>query len=693
MPARVAYGRMCHKSHNFAAPLDYFHGPAISGFENRFAQSIARDCISRDAAFTVWNVDMKALKIASAATAALIAAVAAVLMIGIPSGFVTSAIQARLERETGYRVVIAGATRLGVLPSPSLTVHDVTLGDPKDRDVSDRLSVERIQADIPWQSLLSGDLQISELTISRPVLHVPLLRERSRRLGNPAKPATVSGDTRAKTFPVGHLTISDGTVVFSNPRDRVENRIDGINADARAGADRRIDVAGSARLGEHPLQFKIKATAPAVLGDRQTVPVDLNLDAPGLLRPPLTGKAEVRLSGSVLMINGLTGTLGDGQFNGWASADLASKPLVKVDLDFQRLDVGTPSRGLSGATDPRPADQPWSAEKIDLSGLNYVDAQIRISAAELIIGDARIAPAAADAALSGGVLKAAFSHLGVYGGEADGELGVDVTTSNTAYTLRCDLTGVRALPLLSGLADFDKLDGKMQAKISFRGAGDSQRAILSSLDGSAFVNFQDGAIRGINVAKMIRSLTSGTLSGWQEGKDQTTDLTQLGASFRIERGQATTGDLLLFGPLVRMNGAGTVDLVAKSLAFRVEPKLVMTLEGQGGAADPVGLGIPVAVQGPWSGPAIYPDIAGILSDPDAAYAKLREMGKGLFGSGGGASDPLSGKLGDTLGALIQQGLGAAATRAPAASPDTQVKPAAPDQQSPMNDILKQLFGR
>ena len=39
------------------------------------------------------------------------------------------------------------------------------------------------------------------------------------------------------------------------------------------------------------------------------------------------------------MINGLTGTLGDGAFNGWASVDLASKPLVKLDLDFQRLDV------------------------------------------------------------------------------------------------------------------------------------------------------------------------------------------------------------------------------------------------------------------------------------------------------------------------------------------------------------------
>ena len=93
--------------------------------------------------------------------------------------------------------------------------------------------------------------------------------------------------------------------------------------------------------------------------------------------------------------------------------------------------------------------------------------------------------------------------------------------------MRADLTGVRALPLLQSLADFDKLDGKMQAKISVRSSGNSQRAIMSNMAGTAFAVFQDGAIKGLNVAQMIRSLTSSTLSGWQESKEKATDLTQL----------------------------------------------------------------------------------------------------------------------------------------------------------------------
>jgi AsmA protein len=246
-----------------------------------------------------------------------------------------------------------------------------------------------------------------------------------------------------------------------------------------------------------------------------------------------------------------------------------------------------------------------------------------------------------------------------------------------------------------------------------------------------FTIFQDGEIRGINVAGMIRSLTSSTLSGWQQTNQQGTDLTQLSMSFRIDKGRATSTDLNLVGPLVRVTGVGTIDLGTKLLAYRVEPKLVMTTEGQGRAADPVGFGIPVMIDGSWSNPRIYPDMAGMLDDPDAAYAKLRDMGKGLFGPGGaglgqmlsglgglggsastsadgkdnGSTDPLGGQLGQTLGNLLGQGIGrgrsipppaASSSSAPAAQPapvaSNPPPPPAQDSQ-PMNDVLRQLFNR
>lgn len=682
---------------------------------------------------------MRAMKFVGAAIAAVIIVIAILLVVGIPSGFLTSTIATRVESATGYRLSIDGTTKISLWPTLNVTLSDLTLQDPKDRSGITRLTVASLQADMSLSSVWSGRPEISELVVTHPVLYQPLLRERLPNAGTASKPLAL--DANGAT--IDRVKITDGEIAFARVRDRVEGRISAINAEAIVGGDRKVNITGAARVGEHPTKFDIKATTPAAAGDRPAIPVDFAIDMPDVLKSQLAGHAEIRLSGDILMINGLNGRLGDSPFNGWASVDIASKPLVKVDLDFQRLAIPL-AKSPEGA-----AGQPWSNAPIDVSGLNYVDAQVRISANEAVIGDAHLSPLALDAKLAGGVLKAGTANLGAYGGQVSGEMILDATTGAPSFAMHSDLVGVRARPLLQGLAEFDRIDGKLQAKLALRSAGTSQRALMSNMQGTTFVNFQDGAIRGINVAQMIRSLTTGTLSGWQENQDpsqeQSTDLSQLSASFRIDKGQAVTTDLNLIGPLVRVTGAGTIALDTKMMGFRVEPKLVMTTEGQGRTSDPVGFGIPVMIQGTWSQPRIYPDMAGVLDNPDAAYAKLREMGKGLFGPDGaglgnilgglglggttapgggsasgnanpqgsqpGQNNPLGGPLGEAIGNLIQQGLssgaGAGTGRsrslpAPPSTPAPQASPAAPaledppvvqQDSQPMNDVLRQLFNR
>jgi AsmA protein len=693
---------------------------------------------------------MKALKIAGAALAAVIVIIVLLMVVGIPSGFLTTEITERVERETGYKLAINGGAKIGLGSSLNVTLRDVTL-DPKDRDINRRFAAGIVEAEVTYASLWAGKPEITELVIIRPVVNLPLRRERLKEAGTPSKPAT--GKT-AESFSIQHVSVSGGTIIFSNLRDRVENRIETINADIVIDADRKVTLSGNARRDGNPLKFELKAALPAAPLERQNIPAEIRIDAPGLLNNQLTAKAEARLNGPVVMINGVTGALGDAAFNGWASVDLSSKPFVKLDLDFQKLAVAM-SRSTGNSS-----GQPWSSATIDINGLNYIDIQARISAAELSLGDARFTPAAIDATLASGVLKAQVANLGAYEGTANGDLTVDVSGATPSYAMRADLTNVRALPLLDGLADFDRLDGKMQAKISVRSSGNSQRAIMSNMAGTAFIVFQDGAIKGLNVAQMIRSLTASTLSGWQASEEKATDLSQLSASFRIDKGQAQTTDLNLVGPLVKMTGVGTIALDTKQIGFRVEPKLVMTTEGQGRVADPVGLGIPVMIEGPWAAPRIYPEMQGILDNPDAAYAKLKEMGKGLFGekgagigaaigsllggqpgAGGGQgatggqpqTGPLGGQLGETIGNLLQQGLSGlgqggvgqspgqsqsqgqgrvrpggqrsltgpnapAETPAEAApsGPTSPLPPndaAAPQDSQAMNEVLRQLFNR
>jgi AsmA protein len=641
----------------------------------------------------------RALKIAAAVAASLIAIVIVLLVTGIPSGYVTSLVQDRIERDTGYRIAIKGTIGIDLWPSLGFALRHVTFDRPGKDATDAQLAVGEVRAALELASLLSGTLKISELAIDRPTLRVPLLRERT---GSGVSSKSDRSEETAEdntAFPVSRVTVSNGVIVFFDPQTGWENRVDDVNASVTLGADRQINITGEARPGDRSLTFTVAATPPAGSPGRRNIPTELKLEILGAPTRQLTARAEVRINNETLLINGLSGSLDDGKFNGWASVDLSSKPLVRVDLDFQRFDLGAePSRPSA----PRSGAQPWSDAPIDVSGLKYVDVQATISAAELNIGQARFAPARVEATIDRGVLKASFSNLGAYDGRANGSLSIDASSNDPSYALKADVSGVRALPLLSSLADFDNVDGRMRATADVRGTGASLRAIMSSLTGTASVDVRDGSIRNLNIAKMIRALTSGTLSGWQERPDQATDMSQLSATATIAKGQAITNDLFLTGPLVRMTGAGTVDLGSKMLAFRVEPELVMTTEGQGGRADPIGLGIPVVVQGAWSEPRIYPDVAGILDDPGAAYAKLREWGKGLFGrSGSGSSDQSGPSIGETLDTLIRQGLGAGTDPAPDRPPATGKPSQGPSHQNvpsrdkppPIDEIMKQLFGR
>ena len=116
-----------------------------------------------------WNVDMRALKIAGTAIAAVIVILVLLLIVGIPSGFLTSPIQEQVERVSGYRLAIAGTTKISLWPQLNVTLNEITLRDPKDRDTSSRLTIERVQAKMTLSSAWSGHPQISELSITRPV--------------------------------------------------------------------------------------------------------------------------------------------------------------------------------------------------------------------------------------------------------------------------------------------------------------------------------------------------------------------------------------------------------------------------------------------------------------------------------------------------------------------------------------------
>ncbi len=184
-----------------------------------------------------------------------------------------------------------------------------------------------------------------------------------------------------------------------------------------------------------------------------------------------------------------------------------------------------------------------------------------------------------------------------------------------------------AYRLLADFAKLKRISGVSGVQLSIAATGSSQREMVSTLRGTSKFQFTQGALRGLNLARMIRNVERAILGGWDLGPEEKTDFSLLEASFNIKDGIAENKDLRLLGPLIRVTGLGEVDLLRQVLDYRTTPKLVASLKGQGGKEDLKGLAVPIIIKGPWANPKIYPDIEGILRDPEAAFKALAKLGK------------------------------------------------------------------
>lgn len=362
----------------------------------------------------------------------------------------------------------------------------------------------------------------------------------------------------------------------------------------------------------------------------------------------------------------LDGTQGTG--NGVIS--LAGKPTLQARLALQQLDL-TPyvSGGTSGGQASVPngsslpgiegvANADWSNAPIDLSGLNSVNANLTISANEIILDGIRTGNTNMVVSLTNGVLTADLTELQLYGGRGAGRLEVNASGDTPSMAVNFDLSSLDAYPFLRDAAQFTRLEGTADYSLALTTQGRSQLALVSGLGGETRMIFSNGAIRGVNIPQMVRTLSARTLLGWQTNEQEKTDFSEFSGSFQFSNGLGRTSDIRLVGPLVRATGAGLVDLPAKRLEMRFDPKVVASLQGQGNAQDFAGLGVPIVVEGAFAEPRIYPDIAGILENPDAALEQLRQFGGGLAAlsdDGDALRDQVRDRTGIDVNQIVQDG--------------------------------------
>ena len=131
------------------------------------------------------------------------------------------------------------------------------------------------------------------------------------------------------------------------------------------------------------------------------------------------------------------------------------------------------------------------------------------------------------------------------------------------------------------------------------------------MNGNGELLFNDGAIKGIDLAGMVRNVQAAF--GLAEKSDQKpkTDFAELKAPFTITRGVINTPQTILKSPLLRVMANGNADLVKETLNFRLEPKVVGSIKGQGDEKQRSGIMVPVLVTGNFSSPKFRPDFKSV----------------------------------------------------------------------------------
>jgi uncharacterized protein involved in outer membrane biogenesis len=270
----------------------------------------------------------------------------------------------------------------------------------------------------------------------------------------------------------------------------------------------------------------------------------------------------------------------------------------------------------------------------------------------------------------------------LYEGSYQGKVGIDATGDVPALTIDSRLTGIQAGPLLEDLQGESRLSGRGDVSLALTARGASTAALTRSLTGDIRIDFRDGAIRGVNIGKLLRALESGSFTGQAE---ESTDFAELAATIRCSEGVCNNDDLKLTSPLLRVSGQGTVvNLTNDTIDYHLRAELLGTALGRGGERLALleGVPVPIHVKGQTAEPRYVVNLGGLLEEKakdELGRLLQRKLGVGALGgaaAGAAAAGAAAALLGAPEAAAPAPAAPAAAAPAPAEAP-AAIEPPAP----------------
>ena len=678
-----------------------------------------------------------------AAVAALVVLLAAIVLLApglVPAKTYKGRLEAEASKALGRAVTLGDDISFKIIPQTAFSVTDLVIANAEGFAGDHLARVERADIGVKLMPLFGGRVEIARFVLTRPDLNLQKAKSGAVNWNLASSSAPQDEGAPAQTpkeLSLGDVRLVDGKAVYADGAAGKTYTLDAINADVRlASLAEPLEVNGAMNFQGAPATVNVVLTNLAdllakkdtnlkldlTLGDAAvgadlavaggdalaySGPISVNApnlpalaklfdiqlaDAPGFDRLTLTGEAKGAASSLALADAkiGFDAIDADGDLKlDWSGA----KPMATGALSTNALDLRPymppPVEGAEGF----PA---WSDAKMDFTSLRNIDADIDMSAGKVFLNDIETGAARMRLKIAGARMTADIPQIGFYKGGGSGKLVVDAAKATPSIAGDFKMASVDANPFTVDLMKMDRVLGLGGFTLTFNATGSSQKAIMESLDGKGGFDLADGALKGINIAKIAASVTklyeggltnpAAVTSAIAEARrpDERTDFSKFLTTFTIVDGQMQAPDIQLEGPYLTMTGVGKVNLPGQAVDIRLLPRASASADGKEGRK----VAIPVKIGGTFSAPTVGVDIEALVRG--RAEQTVKGLLDNALGGKGAAADPgkalLDGILGREKTPAAPDGATAPASEA---APATEEDPA----KSLAGEALKGLFGR
>ena len=631
----------------------------------------------------------------------------------IPTDTIFNKVSEEVQKTTGRTLTINGDKTLSVFPALKLELNDVHFANMQTGSRADMASMQQLAVHIPWFSLFGGEFKLDKFVINEPDI---LLETDKNGKANWQLFDAVAEQPTEQTEPgeaiklpasfdieLGEVAIYGGTFTYLDGQTGAKQQISDLELAILLPSLRKtLEVKGGITYMQERFELDVKLDTPAKAIEGQAFNVSQNLDS-RLVELTFNGsiakqgqdiKGQLALNGesvkniakwqgvdlnakdnafNAFSVNGkmhllgekfnleeLTATLDELQIKGKSEISLGNRLAINANVDLGMLDLNpylpdaVAKKEQPTEDDSKPAEPiVWDDTQIDLSALKAQDANVVIRSSGLIANDIKLGANQFTVSLNKGVAKLSLDSFSAYEGAGKGVITIDAQNAPYKIATNFNLTDINAQPLLTDATGFDKVLGRGSLNWNLTTTGQSQKSFIDALNGKLAFEFADGAVKGANIAEMVRKgkeIISGNFGAASEGLDsgfeeaEQTDFSALTGSFNFTKGVGRNTDLSLISPLIRISGEGDVDLPLTKVDYRLVTGIVDSIEGQGTTDDSTGFKIPLRIKGPFHDVGIKLDVSNALKDEakkklddakekakEKAKDKVKDKLKGLFG--------------------------------------------------------------